>query len=1575
MKKFKLLTLVFGVFVALMLSGCESNNAIALSTPTEVEVSADGSLIFKRVENDDLYVVNINGTDKVNIFVNSSNKYLQLFSKNNKNFVKYDLTNYFTVGETYSLKVKASGENRYDSEYSTTYSYTHKVKVETTNATISGTILTWQPVKNAASYVVKVVTPYDNIYNDTVATIGELDVNKYERTSNSFDFAPLLTKAGVYKFYVKAVGVDSAYLESEFSQCATYHYYVELLTPRSLAVNEVDDELHLTCMIDENASYIRINVNDKYVVLSLSDERVKLISGLINYIDINLNKIVQFAEQDIDFKNAIQFNVSVQLLKAQQDDEQARYKDHFIDSHTSATITYNNVYELSTVELTTHDNDKNIAWKPIDDENVSLIRVYVVVPEDGKVVIKKHNLTKGMNNLTLPNNYIATFVQTVGSGNYLDSAISTIQAHYTEVNTATCVVETQNNNIVWTEVENAKYVLLLDDKFVDVDTNSYSVFNIDGNVKTLKLCVFTDNFAPIIITKDIVQNVKRLAKPTNLELGTENPYLLYFNKSEHAEGYIVYLQEMKLNEDGEVDGVNGEKIAIQKLFVPEVASNGKLKIDLSKFVTQNGVYDIYVKAFAGKYSSYEDSELSAKTTLTYNRVLDTPKFTDEPIEKVVNGNTVQYFVNFYPVEGASSYEIVVNYGKAIVVSHSNLETSYKVPITMKNADEYTIMVRAVSANKALYDDSAYNITTYALREQLSEVTNIKYEIEDDAYILSFDAVTGAESYNVRVVRLNDANYTNYLVNLNLSNPLSTNIERCDITDYIKQQGKYYIYVTAIARDKNFYTDSNESSTFATIDKLESVKTPINLKQENVSATEYNVTWTGDSRCDYYLISIVDPLGHSISARSDKNTKYNINSAITVEGVYYVSVKSVVKSGNKEFYSSPYSDPLTITYTYNNVWDFERAKVFYNGANYSQLIETADQLAKVLWHYYVFGVDQTYYLNLSIKLNEEEKAYITTNKGTQRAYETATRHAILRLSVEASNKSNEGANFIYDFVGDADWKTLTGINDFTLTNALWQTSTKTNAELFGYVCEKLIELYPYMNVLQKLNLGASIEFVNQRMFEGEGKAYNQVFSLNYKNALDVTKIDAEKENIVTDYANPYKYLTQAERRNANTVFAIDECESMEVSSTEEMLMAVMYGKKPVFVCECSGICDGHCRVAENVYKNAKAVLIAIINSNMTEIEKVTAIFEWLEQSYNINLDANTVKVGTDWVQDVANLERYGKHKDFYLESIFANILVDKTTGNITLGNQIATSESFSKAFALMCGIEGIKTTIVNGTTTLDSVTLNHTWNKVYLSIDEADATWYNVDITYSDLLYNSTRVNNSYNVAGHTYFMVSDDYMVKNLNFNNKQVVLVEKEHSLITSYHADTTYNYYLNSTYEFDYDKMIEIQEYAHLVDLSNWTNIEDRDLTVEGDKKYYVVGTERYEKPDRSKYPNTEAGTNAYKKALENFNKAYFVNTSVKKYDENARYFSLFGTGRSARQNFILNALLAAAYEFYTNEGECATIEIKIDTNNNPTADITNMQNIFKSRTGINVASYVTKDYSYETGYEIVIFRLSKV
>ena len=1357
MKKFYVFLIC--LIVPAFFVACANSNKQTLATPSIVVIKG-GTIVFNPVADAEYYTISINDTE-ISLNVNHSN-----FVEIVDNQINYDASKIFVVGDSYSVKIRANAEKKVSSEFSQAFSYKHNGSIKKpTNIKINATTLTWDVVENADYYIVKIITPNDNIIldkngnvlsQDDSESIAKADLTEYAFNTNNFDFSSLLTTAGTYKFYVcSVINDDTTYVESSYSSKVIYSHQVTLSTPANGQVYKVNGDLHLLTAFDFNANAISISCDslEKTTEINSSDQSITIIND--NLIDVNLNQYFEsfIAASKLNLDEIKQFSFTTQSIYLSNIVENSFY----VNSNVSDSIIFENTHKLTAPTISLEYSQANqsyiATWKTNEMNYVGQFKLLVATSSE----LKEYTLDANITSLLLTDDFVAVAVQAVGYGNYLSSNLSDFVANPEITNNLSTISCNLSNNILtWNPTQDAFYIVELNGKYTVLSESSFTIPSdeITSNDYSIKITAIKENHKPTTKVVNLEYTAK-LATPTigySQGFNSSKLYELTFSGVNNAFGYYIYIKSKTTTEFSQIN----------TLYTSTT-------IDLSKYICSAGEYTDYevkIQAVADIHSIYSNSDLSTSVSVSHIKVLESPEFyklndTTIPVSKQTTGGATKYILKFYGIENAGSYEILINYNKLTVpIKSVDYVGLYEVDISayMVAANNYEIKVRAIPSDSSFnVKESEYSVANYALTKQLSMVENIQVNENDGIYTLSFDPIDNAEAYRIRIVKENDSSYLEYLNNLGLSNNFVVT-QSTDVTEYVKQQGVYYFYVTALAPTENsYYADASESTTYGEVSKLTTLNSPKNIEFVNSSKDSYLLNWTGDENADYYLVKITDPNNISYTFKVYSSTSTNINKYITIQGTYNVSIYSMVNAvgtNSKEYSSSP-ATTSTTHYTYKTEKDFLRYSIYMYGESYDFAVDNIDDLKNLLWYHYLYEMNSN---GLSILINPQ--------LNDDKTYTSTLREAIINLATNAHNSHT------YYFNEDEQWLALTG------------ESTKTDNELFSYLCKKLLAVYPEFNVLQSFSLSHT--------------SGSYMFNLTYSNALNVEKTDGPSTMFAnTNYGNDYSYIDLSSRKSSTGVFKIDAREEMLVTTTEQLLQAVQHNRKPKFV--------GDCHVAETVYNNAKLVLSAIVTNNMSDLEKVTTIFDWLEYGFDLSyyyIDGANYISGSVEISDVST---YGLYSQYYLEGIFENITM-LNNGNIQIENNLATSQSYSKAFALLCAIEGIDATVINGTYeyydthTKTTATANHVWNKVYIDVDQSGKNWYVVDLTFSDNRVNFNYLDNGYGISSHTYFLTRDSLSELNLNVKDESYI-ISSEYE--TSRNCETNYNFYENTSFGLTYNQI----------------------------------------------------------------------------------------------------------------------------------------------------------------------------
>lgn len=148
--------------------------------------------------------------------------------------------------------------------------------------------------------------------------------------------------------------------------------------------------------------------------------------------------------------------------------------------------------------------------------------------------------------------------------------------------------------------------------------------------------------------------------------------------------------------------------------------------------------------------------------------------------------------------------------------------------------------------------------------------------------------------------------------------------------------------------------------------------------------------------------------------------------------------------------------------------------------------------------------------------------------------------------------------------------------------------------------------------------------------------------------------------------------------------------MSVSTSNMLYKAVAWGYKPVFM-------GSQADNLKQIYDNAKDALSYIVSDEMSEYEKVHAIYDYI--IYNVRYDHDCANAEDKYVSGNLSLNEKMKYYGYYLEGIFLDKFYKK--------DMHAVCDGKSKAFVLMCGIEGIAAVRISGKASSDGKKLRRT----------------------------------------------------------------------------------------------------------------------------------------------------------------------------------------------------------------------------------------------------------------------------
>ena len=186
--------------------------------------------------------------------------------------------------------------------------------------------------------------------------------------------------------------------------------------------------------------------------------------------------------------------------------------------------------------------------------------------------------------------------------------------------------------------------------------------------------------------------------------------------------------------------------------------------------------------------------------------------------------------------------------------------------------------------------------------------------------------------------------------------------------------------------------------------------------------------------------------------------------------------------------------------------------------------------------------------------------------------------------------------------------------------------------------------------------------------------------------------------------PHINYDESKYRDPDHIYPIDRIErTTPVKYSDELYLAAENSTRPICASGSS---------AQAIYDAAREVLRKICTDDMTDVQKAHAIYDWI--MWTVTYDDSAADAARDG-------EAYGA---YYLEGVFGD---GKTPFGGVKYTPYAVCDGMSKAYSLMCNIEGIPCVRVIGTAGSSLRNAGgHAWNKV-----KVNGAWYAVDCTWGD----------------------------------------------------------------------------------------------------------------------------------------------------------------------------------------------------------------------------------------------------
>lgn len=264
-------------------------------------------------------------------------------------------------------------------------------------------------------------------------------------------------------------------------------------------------------------------------------------------------------------------------------------------------------------------------------------------------------------------------------------------------------------------------------------------------------------------------------------------------------------------------------------------------------------------------------------------------------------------------------------------------------------------------------------------------------------------------------------------------------------------------------------------------------------------------------------------------------------------------------------------------------------------------------------------------------------------------------------------------------------------------------------------------YAYTSASDEIDKAmSSMHFTGSYDYVGLDEAKNICkFRINFYTDGTPSKKTSTHSGQAWNAMRPHVNYDESKVRNSRYVFPIDYKTPVTVRNSEQLYYIAQLGYRPVPE---SG------SVAERLYNYARRTLRHIISDDMTDVQKLHAIYDWI--MWRVIYDSEVLKY--------SSLSDAVKYESYYLESVFTD------------SDYYGVCDAMSKAFVLMSCIEGFECVRVTGYAGSAGNRGGHAWNKVKLN-----GQWYIADCTWGDASVQLVSGGAARESANHAYFLLSD----------------------------------------------------------------------------------------------------------------------------------------------------------------------------------------------------------------------------
>lgn len=454
-----------------------------------------------------------------------------------------------------------------------------------------------------------------------------------------------------------------------------------------------------------------------------------------------------------------------------------------------------------------------------------------------------------------------------------------------------------------------------------------------------------------------------------------------------------------------------------------------------------------------------------------------------------------------------------------------------------------------------------------------------------------------------------------------------------------------------------------------------------------STTDPTVTITGKGNCTgtaSTTFQILDQVFNTVTFITDQDVGTNR----VFEPAYYVTGELIARPDEKNIEKAGATNLPGYTY------------VWYTSSNYRKL--------------YTFGTMGLTDITIYGKLQKEQAySFLIYDFASADSITITTEDQFAAFAdYIAYNYVSTDAMF-YQYVGSTSFdnsKSYISLSASLLSNIQRQYGTNLQKALETYIDDNLLFSSTFASNGRKgvtVVLGSNNTFKfymnyylsNEMAQEGSLSATQEV-----KDAIASGKYSAT----LNQNYDSYKTLNVDLTAGSDHTLAIDNSTySLVVTTSNQLAFALEHGAKPIFS---SATCQ-----AKKCYDAAVEVLNQICDNTMSDYQKALQIYSWI--IVNVQYDYNAVTYSDKTNNFQLSQKEYWMYYDaYFLEGVFGFNNAD--------GSKVAVCDGMSKAFVLMCQMEGINCVRVTGNVSSGRTSGGHAWNRIYI-----DGEWYIVDPTW------------------------------------------------------------------------------------------------------------------------------------------------------------------------------------------------------------------------------------------------------